>query len=111
MLISNRAAPIVDLFAGPGGLAEGFSNFRRRGSPAFQVELSIEKERFAHETLQLRSFFRQFDAILPDEYWSFVRGSITKDAFFARFPAEAARAVQRRNVTSSVLRPTRKPAA
>ena len=92
--MSSRAAPIIDLFAGPGGLAEGFSNFRRRGNPAFRVELSIEKDRFAHGTLQLRSFFRQFDSRIPDEYWAYLRGSISKESIFARFPAETARAVK-----------------
>ena len=35
----------VDLFAGPGGLAEGFSAFRRaNGKKIFDIALSVEKE-------------------------------------------------------------------
>lgn len=60
---------VVDLFAGPGGLAEGFSAFRdRRGEAPFHVTLSVEKDRAAHRTLQLRAFLRQFDEF-PAEYY------------------------------------------
>lgn len=60
---------VVDLFAGPGGLAEGFSAFRDpEGERPFHVTLSIEKERSAHRTLQLRAFLRQFDEF-PNEYY------------------------------------------
>ena len=52
--------PVIDLFAGPGGLGEGFSSLHdAKGNPVFQTVLSIEKEEQAHRTLQLRSFFRK----------------------------------------------------
>jgi DNA (cytosine-5)-methyltransferase 1 len=70
---------IVDLFAGPGGLAEGFSSIRDKdGSRPFQIALSVEKEASAFETLRLRSFFRQFDDALPAEYYSFLNGEISE---------------------------------
>jgi DNA (cytosine-5)-methyltransferase 1 len=47
--------PIIDLFAGPGGLGEGFS---RESSVRFQVAVSIEKDPMAHETLRLRAAHR-----------------------------------------------------
>lgn len=63
---------VVDIFAGPGGLAEGFSRVRHHdGSPAFHIALSIEKDRTAHATLRLRSFLRQFEE-LPAEYYEFL---------------------------------------
>ena len=53
---------IVDLFAGPGGLAEGFSSVRtKNGARPFRVVPSVEKEDSAFETLRLRSFVRQFN--------------------------------------------------
>lgn len=53
------AIPVVDVFAGPGGLAEGFANLRARdGRNAFDVVLSVEKERHAHATLTLRKLVR-----------------------------------------------------
>ena len=64
---------IVDIFAGPGGLGEGFSSVRDdSGNPPFQIVLSIEKEKFAYETLLLRSFLRKFDNEFPREYYSFL---------------------------------------
>jgi len=64
--------PVLDLFAGPGGLGEGFSACRDpSGTPRFRVALSIEKDPAARETLRLRAFFRQFDAgSAPEQYWS-----------------------------------------
>lgn len=46
--------PVVDLFAGPGGLGEGFGVGRLA---AFDVAMSVEAERWAHQTLTLRKFF------------------------------------------------------
>ena len=52
---------VVDLFAGPGGLAEGFSSFSTEDQARpFKIALSVEKEKPAHSTLLLRSFLRQF---------------------------------------------------
>ena len=69
--------PLVDVFAGPGGLGEGFSALRSPdGKPVFQIALSIEMDAFAHRTLLLRSFFRQFrDRDVPPEYYAYVRGT------------------------------------
>lgn len=65
---------VVDLFAGPGGLAEGFSAYEdRAGHRPFDVTLSVEKERSAHRTLLLRSFLRQFDEF-PDDYYAALNG-------------------------------------
>ncbi|MCU7835601.1 MAG: DNA cytosine methyltransferase [gamma proteobacterium symbiont of Taylorina sp.] len=67
---------IIDLFAGPGGLGEGFSSFKnKKGYHPFKIAISIEKEGSAHRTLKLRSFFRQFsDDNKPVEYYSFLKG-------------------------------------
>jgi len=48
--------PVVDLFAGPGGLGEGFS--RVEDGKAFRTIISIEKDPHAIETLRLRAFYR-----------------------------------------------------
>jgi len=56
----KEAVPIIDLFAGPGGLGEGFSSLIERKKRVFDIGLSIEKDQFAHKTLLLRSFTRQF---------------------------------------------------
>jgi DNA (cytosine-5)-methyltransferase 1 len=86
--------PVIDLFAGPGGLGEGFSAFRsvRKNRNKFKIVLSIEKDPIAHQTLQLRSFFRQFKDRVPDEYYDLLRGKISLEELYRRFPNEAANA-------------------
>lgn len=58
----RKAIAVVDLFAGPGGLGEGFSSLREGSgsftSYPFQIALSVEKEAFARKTLRLRAFYR-----------------------------------------------------
>lgn len=67
--------PIVDLFSGPGGLAEGFSACPAPdGSPGYCVALSIEKDPAAHRTLLLRAFLRKFGTAFPSEYHDFLNG-------------------------------------
>jgi len=67
---NNIEIPIIDLFAGPGGLAEGFSSVLENEKRFFKIKLSIEKEENAHKTLELRSFCRQFaPGKLPPEYY------------------------------------------
>lgn len=86
----ENAIPVVDLFAGPGGLGEGFAGFQRRGSLPFRIVLSIENDYAAHQTLLLRSFFRQFDGgSVPDDYYRFLRGEIDRDALFRWHSTEA----------------------
>lgn len=82
--------PVIDLFAGPGGLAEGFSSFEAVGCRPFRICLSIEKDKLAHSTLELRSFFRQFPrGQAPDEYYSYLRKEITRESLFDRYQSEA----------------------
>lgn len=86
------AVPVIDLFAGPGGLGEGFSSIRNiKGENVFKISLSIEKDDSAHKTLELRSFFRQFpDGEAPEEYYRFLRqDGISRDELFSRYKIEA----------------------
>lgn len=72
--------PIVDLFSGPGGLAEGFAGLRGpRGHPRFRVALSVEKDRDAHRTLRLRTFLRKFGTQFPSEYYDFLNGEMGEE--------------------------------
>lgn len=69
-----RKIPIIDLFAGPGGLAEGFSSIKNKEQSVFGIKLSIEKDENAHKTLELRSFYRQFPKNkLPEEYYEVLK--------------------------------------
>jgi DNA (cytosine-5)-methyltransferase 1 len=68
---------IVDLFAGPGGLGEGFASLRVGDHSPFQIGISVEKERSAHRTLTLRAFVRAYaekHGALPTAYIDFHAG-------------------------------------
>lgn len=77
--------PVIDLFAGPGGLGEGFSCLTDgEGRRRFEVKVSIEKDEIAHKTLSLRALFRSFpEGKAPDCYYDYVRGKISRDELFA----------------------------
>lgn len=82
--------PVIDLFAGPGGLGEGFSSLKPTDEkPIFDIKLSIEKDPFAHQTLELRSFYRQFiGKKVPLEYYEYLRGTISREELFDKFKHE-----------------------
>jgi DNA (cytosine-5)-methyltransferase 1 len=72
---------VIDLFAGPGGLSEGFAN------AGFQIAAQVEKDSVACETLRLRTIFRELKGLnkLVD-YWRLVREEITEDEIFDLYP-------------------------
>lgn len=82
--------PIIDLFAGPGGLGEGFTSVvDKKGNRIFKIALSIERDEFAHRTLTLRSFLRQFPfKKLPNEYYKFLRGEIDVEDLYNTYPEQ-----------------------
>lgn len=87
--------PVVDVFAGPGGLSEGFSALQDI-AVSFNVNLSVEKDPEAYKTLRLRAFFRQFPSgAVPSDYYRYLRGQISSADLFAAHPIEAANAVAR----------------
>jgi DNA (cytosine-5)-methyltransferase 1 len=88
--------PVIDIFAGPGGLGEGFcSLLNTDGGREFKIALSIEKDEHAHQTLTLRSFFRQFEpSQVPFDYYEFIRGEITLEELYKKHPKQAADATE-----------------
>lgn len=81
--------PVIDVFAGPGGLSEGFSRSHvfSGGGPRFRMKLSIEKDPDAARTLRLRAYVRQFEeGQLPEVYYHYVRANDSKEQ--ERFRAE-----------------------
>lgn len=82
---------IVDLFAGPGGLGEGFASLVEDGHAPFRIGISVEKETSAHLTLTLRAFLRKHRArhgILPKEFIDFHAG-LTSEPDWSAVDAEA----------------------
>lgn len=82
--------PVVDLFAGPGGLGEGFASATgEKGKPRFDSVVAIERDEFSHQTLLLRHFLRRFPSdALPDNYYKFLRGEIDRAELYRRHKAE-----------------------
>lgn len=83
--------PIIDLFAGPGGLGEGFASLRdHKHEPVFEIALSIEKDPIAHRTLMLRAVFRQLLGTKDiQQYYAYIRNEIDEPTF-RKIPAVAA---------------------
>lgn len=72
---------IVDLFAGPGGLGEGFASLQVGGYSPFRIGISVEKEASAYQTLTLRAFLRAYRAqhgTLPNAFVDFHAGLTTE---------------------------------
>lgn len=87
---------VIDLFAGPGGLGEGFSSLLRLNDERmFKIRLSIEMDEHAHRTLELRALVREFpQGKAPVGYYDYLAGNLTREALFAQYPAEAAKAAK-----------------
>ena len=67
-----KKIPVIDLFAGPGGLGEGFAQ------AGFDIKLSIEMDSTACETLRIRKFFHFFKDEDPNQdYYDFLSKKIT----------------------------------
>lgn len=85
---SSKPIQIVDLFAGPGGLGEGFSSFD--DGRGFEIIVSAEKDPVARETLRLRAFFRLLKLKNPealDDYYDYCNGR-SSQAWSPRSEAE-----------------------
>lgn len=82
---------VIDLFAGPGGLGEGISSCENSdGDKPFNIAVSVEKEASAHKTLTTRAFFRKIanDPASKADYYSYVRGTISREELFSKYPKE-----------------------
>jgi DNA (cytosine-5)-methyltransferase 1 len=96
--MKNSPIKIIDLFAGPGGLGEGFSSFNEGGKYPFRISLSVEMEHSAWKTLRLRSFVRQFtqnNKPIPNEYFTYLAGNLgtnPEEILFKKFEKQASAA-------------------
>jgi DNA (cytosine-5)-methyltransferase 1 len=90
------AIPVIDLFAGPGGLGEGFSSLTDANNERiFKIKLSIEMDEQAHQTLELRAFFREFPVgEAPQDYYDYLARKISREELFKRHPQQAENARQ-----------------
>jgi DNA (cytosine-5)-methyltransferase 1 len=103
---------IVDLFAGPGGLGEGFASLLDDGHSPFRIGISVEKEASAHRTLTLRAFLREYRTrheSLPQEFIDFHAGLIGEPDWSSvegeawRMAVEEARALELGTETAAAV--------
>ena len=81
---------VIDLFAGPGGLGEGFSSLPSGEERRFKIALSIEMAEHAHKTLELRAFTREFPrGKIPPEYYRHLSKTLSREELFAAWPQQA----------------------
>jgi len=77
--MSAHPIPVVDLFAGPGGLGEGFSSLN--DGKAFKILVSAEMDHSSRETLRLRAFYRLLKSENSqglEDYYRFCNGEAVK---------------------------------
>lgn len=87
--------PYLDVFAGAGGLGEGFSSFQLRSSRCFHAALSVERDSAACQTLMLRHFFCQFPPeSVPEEYYRYIQGELSRQELFSLYPDVAEKAAE-----------------
>ena len=85
----KQAIAVVDLFAGAGGLGEGFAALEDdTGRRPYRLELSVDDDEAACETLRLRRFIGQFSGGFPDEYYAFLNGESEEPDWANLFPWE-----------------------
>lgn len=77
--------PIIDVFAGPGGLNEGFSRLgEQAGTPVFETIGSFEMDATACATLRVRHTYhhlvRSAEGV-PEAYYEFIRSERTLSEF------------------------------
>lgn len=97
---------VIDLFAGPGGLGEGFSSvLDEDGNHPFKIGVSVEKEKSAHKTLTTRAFYRKIKGSKTGikSYNDYLLGAITREQLFEKFPKEAKEAEQETLYTPHAL--------
>lgn len=84
---------IIDLFAGPGGLGEGFSRAGQNSDNRMKIHLSVEMDDHAVQTLRLRAFLRSFE-VFPEEYYLALKSRNGLPDWRSLYPAQWQHAVE-----------------
>lgn len=87
----KKIIPVIDVFAGPGGLGEGFSSTEGK-KLRFRIVLSVEKDSDACETLKIRSAYHLLAPQKKKQYIEWLEGTPSTESFKSFFPKEYAKA-------------------
>lgn len=89
----------IDLFAGAGGLSEGF--IREGFNPVAHVEMNKE----AADTLRTRLSFHHLDKHNNvSEYYKYLKGEITRDVLWSKIPEEIISSVYNNEITEKTIK-------
>ncbi len=79
--MTDQFKPVaLDLFAGPGGLSDGF------WQAGFEIAAQVEKDHIACETLRLRVIFRELKRRRKlKEYWKLIRGETSQEGLYGKY--------------------------
>ena len=73
-----KTIPVIDVFAGPGGLGEGFASYSDN-RVKYDVRLSFEMDPVACSTLRLRKFFHLSEGTdARNAYYQYLRGQLSE---------------------------------
>ncbi|QDO96647.1 DNA cytosine methyltransferase [Ferrovibrio terrae] len=89
----TKTIPVIDIFAGPGGLGEGFTG--AHGAVKFDVRLSCEMDETACHTLRLRKFFHLATGKAREAYYEAVKHPNPDGTLARQFPELWAKAAAR----------------
>lgn len=104
--MSAKSIPVIDVFAGPGGLNEGFSRVGNGRTTGFKTALSIEMDPVACRTLRLRSIARQLSGTPQyQDYLAYAGGHLPWNQFLGIPKVSAAADVANEEVLELELGP------